>query len=182
MGARIVTCTNIKDEIRRAGLRVVATAGGGDCLFHAICKHCREFGADVDDRVTLRRRVVDFLLTDDYGKQFAEVAFDGEEHLSNLYTCDKKDILTWPPPECCFAISQLVGLKITLFITQSEGAVLGIQEYWPAHESPPEYPPVPSAKWACLKYTGDAVRHFELLLKSRKRVFPSSSYVTPAKK
>ena len=149
----------LMDVIRDAALVVEQTAGGGDCLFHALHRHLAEFRGQHLEPDNLRRTMVDFMLHDDLSKRFLQDWMEVEVDIPKLYTCVSSDKTTWPPPQCCFALSQIFKIKITVFASisypRTEGNPGGkwseIMEYWPHSEDAPTFPPVPSSNQMCLR-------------------------------
>ena len=110
----------LMDVIRDAALVVEQTAGGGDCLFHALHRHLAEFRGQHLEPDNLRRTMVDFMLHDDLSKRFLQDWMEVEVDIPKLYTCASSDKTTWPPPQCCFALSQIFRIKSIFYPRTNE--------------------------------------------------------------
>ena len=161
----------LMDVIRDAALVVEQTAGGGDCLFHALHRHLAEFRGQHLEPDNLRRTMVDFMLHDDLSKRFLQDWMEVEVDIPKLYTCASSDKTTWPPPQCCFALSQIFRIKSIFYPRTNEnpggnGAKLwSIGRIQRMHQ---RFPPVPSSNQMCLRFS-NRNSHFDLLLGKQSR-------------
>lgn len=164
---RVIPDVTVSEEIRRLRLVVTPTRGEGECLFYATCDHLSLHRGHNMDPKQLRRAMVEFIQQDRVCQEFFQSWMSGDVDITKLYECDVNDQTTWPPPEVCFALSQMLRLKITIFLSlkprKGFPSQCQIMEYWPSNQTSPEYPPMPSSDHMCLKYSEQRV-HFELLL------------------
>ena len=174
-GRSITTGSTANESIARAGLEVIKTPGKGQCFFHCVRNHFIEFNrhSDAHSIEEMRNDLVNYLIFDERGKHFKEACMTGID-VSMLRRMGSSNRSTWPTAECFFAISQLYSLKVTVFteseFTNTQGDVVEyhqIYEFWPhTLAEGPDYPPVPSADWLCVKYSNE---HFELVLPKNAR-------------
>ena len=161
------------EYIARAGLEIMKTPGGGQCFFHCVRNHLIAFNRRADQIGDMRNDLVNYLIFDAIGKLFKDACMSDID-IAMLRRVSQNNKSTWPTTECFFVISQLYNLKVTVFIQSEfqnkEGEVFEynqINEFWPRSSAEgPDYPPVPSADWLCVKYSD---MHFELLLPKNAR-------------
>lgn len=179
--------TTIPDaEIARLGLRIIPTLGGGQCVFNVLRNHLVEFnrGSEAGDNQWMRKKLVDYLTYDPEGIRFRNAAMK-DVNVRLLLRCHPRQRTTWPTIECFYPFCNLYNLKVTIFVTvyqkKGEKCFYEVQEFWPQNSPCPEYPPVPSENWMCVRYDGK-FENCELLLPKRTRKRKSAqSLKTPEK-
>ena len=159
-------------EMQRLGLRAMPNSRGGDSLFCSISQHFTAFGGKLGCSTSeLRVKAVDFLLDSDLAQRFIELA-DLTIRYESLKSYVARDRRTWPPPQVCFAISQILGIRINLFMEYECGGGFGdeVVVFWPQSKVMSCYPPIPSAEWMCIRYNINT-EHFVVLLPTNHTSF-----------
>ena len=159
-------------EMQRLGLRAMPNSRGGDSLFCSISQHFTAFGGKLGCSTSeLRVKAVDFLLDSDLAQRFIELA-DLNIRYESLKSYVARDRRTWPPPQVCFAISQILSIRINLFMEYECGGGFGdeVVVFWPQSKVMSCYPPIPSAEWMCIRYNINT-EHFVVLLPTNHTSF-----------
>ena len=141
-------------------LKIVQNAAGGDCLFYVVRQHIKAFNCFEFRVDTLRRRVAEYLLTNELGKEFLN-EFHPDIYPHDLESNRAKEE-SWGGPESWLALSQIFNIQISV-VAYLPPARPFLSKYWPASDAPPPRAtlPVPISNRLVARYEKD---HCTLLL------------------